>query len=196
MNDAVDAYGKIRLALEGHESRRVPDSRRKIEAAVAVVVREGDQGFEVLLIHRAESASDPWSGQMALPGGRVEPTDENSLQAAIRETREEVALDLEGDATFLGRLSETSPRGHGRRLGLVIMPFLFGLIAEPSLALNDEVQGALWVPLSFLGDRSNRSWMWRWRSILPIRLPCYRYNGYLLWGLTLRILDELMEFVE
>jgi 8-oxo-dGTP pyrophosphatase MutT (NUDIX family) len=194
MRGDLSQLDSLRLALEGYEARRVPASRRKIQAAVAVVVREGTAGLEVLLIHRAERASDPWSGQMAFPGGRVEAADQRALHAAIRETREEIAVDLEGNASHLGRLSDATPRGHGRRLGLVIEPFLFGLAGEPSLVPNEEVQEAVWVPLSFLSDRSNRSSMWWWRGMIPIWLPCYRYRGHLIWGLTLRILDELMQF--
>jgi 8-oxo-dGTP pyrophosphatase MutT (NUDIX family) len=148
--------------------------------------------MEALLIHRAERASDPWSGHMAFPGGRVEPGDADSRRAAVREAGEEVGLDLDRDAVYRGRLSDAAPRGRGRRLGLVIEPFVFETHGEPTLQLGEEVQSVVWLPMRFVRDRSNRSSMWYWRAVVPVRLPCYRYRGHLIWGLTLRILDEIV----
>jgi hypothetical protein len=57
------------------------------------------------------------------------------------------------------------------------------------------VQEAVWVPLGFLLDRGNRGhhvWM---RRRAPLLLPCYRYQGRLIWGLTLGMLDELLELL-
>ena len=193
MGDAGTEIDRLRAALRGIVPQRVPDQRKKIRAAVAVVVRERDAGVGVLLIHRAERRGDPWSGQMAFPGGRVEEADQSGLHAAIRECREEIALDLERDAAVLGNLSDATPRGHGRRIGMVIEPHVFELRGEPDLHLNDEVQDVVWVPLAFVEDRSNRSSLLWWRGIIPIWLPCYRYRGFLIWGLTLRILEELLE---
>jgi len=131
---------------------------------------------------------------MAFPGGRIEQTDQSSLHAAIRECREEIALDLELDASTVGELSDAAPRGHGRRIGIVIEPHVFEMRGTPGLHLNEEVQEIVWVPLAFLADRSNRSSLLWWRGIIPIWLPCYRYRSYVIWGLTLRILDELIQF--
>lgn len=185
---------RLHAALEAHRPRILSDDR-KIEAAVAVVVRERAGGLEVLLIHRAHNPVDPWSGHMAFPGGRVEEGDGDSLSAAVRETSEEVGLDLRRRASQIGRLSDATPRGGGRRLGVVIVPHVFSIEDDPPLAPNEEVQDVVWVPLGYLADRSNRSTMWWRRGILPVRFPCCRYRGFVIWGVTLRILDEMIEVV-
>jgi 8-oxo-dGTP pyrophosphatase MutT (NUDIX family) len=160
------------------------------QAAVAAVLREVKEGApELLFIRRAEHPKDPWSGHMAFPGGRVDKEDESALGAAIRETREELALDLPALARPLGELSHLMAIAHGKPLPMVIVPFVFELVEEPKLVPSDEVQEALWVPISFLADRMNRSTM-EW-SIMT--LPCYHYQGRTIWGLTLRMVDELLE---
>ena len=167
----------------------VPDTRK---AAVAVILRDGACGVELLFIRRAEHPRDPWSGQMGLPGGRVDPGDASPLAAALRETREEIALDLEALGRPLGRLSEV--RTH-LSLGSVphsVVPFAFAVDGDPELRRNEEVQEALWVPLSFLMDRGNRSAFTWVRKGLPLPMPCYDFRGRVIWGLTLKIVDELI----
>lgn len=163
------------------------------KAAVAAVLRDVPGDVELLFIRRAEHPRDPWSGQMGLPGGRVDPGDASPLAAALRETREEIGLDLEALGRSLGRLSEV--RTH-LPLGSVphsVVPFAFAVDGEPVLSPNHEVQEALWVPLSFLANRRNRrSFTWV-RKGLPLPMPCYTFRGRVIWGLTLRIVDELLE---
>ena len=193
---ADERLRRLRSTLAEHTPWTVPGPEKRVMAAVAVVLRVGKDGVEALLIQRAEKASDPWSGHMAFPGGRVESVDASPRDAAVRETLEEVALDLCQSADWLGRLSDARPRGRGRNLGMVIEPFVFAIGNEPVLRLGDEVQTVVWVPLRFLGERANRRSMWYWRAVVPVRLPCYRYQGHLIWGLTLRILDELVQLSE
>ena len=161
-------------------------------AAVAAVVREREGTVEMLFIRRAEHPRDPWSGDMGWPGGRVEARDASPLATALRETREELSLDLERDALLLGALAPV--RTHLRRGPgpLWVAPFVFELRGSPPLAPNSEVQEALWVPLAFLLDRSNRgTFIWTGRGV-PVPMPCYRYDGRIIWGLTLRMLDDLV----
>jgi 8-oxo-dGTP pyrophosphatase MutT (NUDIX family) len=156
------------------------------------VLREHESAVEILFILRAEHPRDPWSGQMAWPGGRVDPGDAGPLAAAVRETREELGLDLEDRTDLIGRLSEV--RTHLRRGPgpLSVVPFVFLLHGDPRLVPNPEVQQALWVPLEFFLDRANRSrFVWIGRGV-PLAMPCYRYSGHVIWGLTLRMLDELL----
>lgn len=177
-----------RLTPAGDEG--VPQHRK---AAVAAILRDGSDSAELLFIRRAEHPRDPWSGQMGLPGGRVEQADSSPLAAAIRETLEEIGLDLEKAARPAGQLSEV--RTH-LPLGSVphsVVPFVFSLEGDPPLSLNHEVQETIWVPLSFLSDRGNRrSFTWV-RKGLPLPMPCYHYEGRVIWGLTLRIVDEILE---
>lgn len=175
------------------EDAEVPAARK---AAVAVVLRSVGGVVELLFIRRAEHPRDPWSGQMGLPGGRVDPGDASPLAAALRETREEIGLDLEALGRPLGRLSEV--RTH-LPLGSVphsVVPFAFAVEGNPPLRPNEEVQEALWVPLPFLLDRANRSSFTWVRKGLPLPMPCYTYLGRVIWGLTLKIVDELLELAE
>jgi len=173
----------------GTPDENVPAVRK---AAVAAILREHSGEAELLFIRRAEHPRDPWSGQMGLPGGRVEPVDASPLEAAVRETREEIGLDLAALGSSLGRLSEV--RTH-LPLGSVphsVVPFVFSVDGDPPLAPNEEVQEALWVPLAFLADGRNRSSFTWVRTGLPLPMPCIRYEGRVIWGLTLRIVDELL----
>lgn len=177
-------------SLPAREEGDVPAVRK---AAVAAVLREVPGEVELLFIRRAEHPRDPWSGQMGLPGGRVDPGDASPLAAALRETREEIGVDLGALGRFLGRLSEV--RTH-LPLGSVphsVVPFAFAVDGEPALSPNHEVQEAIWVPLSFLADRRNRSSFTWVRKGLPLPMPCYTFQGRVIWGLTLRIVDELLD---
>lgn len=171
---------------------RSPESVRW--AAVAVVIQDGTDGAEVLFIHRAEHPDDPWSGHMAFPGGRVDPGDRGCRAAALRETREEVGLDLIRDGRPLGRLSDVAAVGRGRPMNLAISPFVYAVDHAPDLDPNHEVAAALWVPFGFLEDRANRSRI-RWGHGGGILLPCYRWRGRVIWGLTFGMVDELLAVV-
>ncbi|MDB4985323.1 MAG: hypothetical protein JWN04_501 [Myxococcaceae bacterium] len=161
-------------------------------AAVALIIRpDGVQGPEVLFIRRAEHPQDPWSGHMAFPGGREEPSDGELLQTALRETREEVSLDLGKLARLLGRLDELPAVARGRRTGLTIAPFVFELTGPAEPQLNGEVAEVVWAPLEplFQGDRA---------TTFPydlagqqLELPAHDVAGRVVWGLTHRMLESL-----
>jgi 8-oxo-dGTP pyrophosphatase MutT (NUDIX family) len=161
-------------------------------AAVAAVLRECATGLELLFIRRAERLHDPWSGHMAWPGGHIDAGDAGPLAAAIREAREELRLDLERDGELLGALPVVRThlrKGPGPRH---VAAFVFALHRDNPLEPNHEVQEAVWVPLEFLSDRRNRGcFVWMGRAV-PLALPCYHYQGRLIWGLTLHMLDHLL----
>ena len=132
---------------------------------------------------------------MAFPGGRVEPRDPDSFAASQRETLEEIGLDLSASAASLGRLSTVLAKAHGKPLPLVVTPFVFHLQREPSLRLNHEVQEVIWVPLAYFAESKHRDSMEWPVAGIPLRLPCYRFEGRLIWGLTLKMIDELITVI-
>jgi 8-oxo-dGTP pyrophosphatase MutT (NUDIX family) len=163
-------------------------------AAVSAIFREHtERGLELFFIQRANHPDDPWSGHMAFPGGRVERTDDGTQAAAERETVEEVGIDLPDNGEWLGRLSDVMATSRGKLLPLSITAHVYHLQQTPSLELNYEVADAVWVPLRFLLDSSNRNTMEYSVAGYKTELPCYRFRGKLIWGLTLRMLDELLE---
>ena len=167
--------------------------RFMVRSSVAAIVRECENTpgqLEVLLIKRAERQGDRWSGHMAFPGGREEKADKSIRGTAIRETSEEIGLDLP-EYNYMGRLSDVMTLAHGTKKPMVVSPYVFRLAGQPKLKLNHEVAEVVWLPLSFIADSANRDSM-RWeKNGVGMNLPCYHYNGYTIWGLTLRMLDEL-----
>lgn len=164
-------------------------------AAVAIILQLRDGELCVLMIRRAQRDGDPWSGQMAFPGGRMEAQDRNGRATAIRETEEEIGLRLGKRERLLGRLSELNATRRALRAGLVVTPYVFHLERKVHFYPNHEVEEVVWVPLEFLMDTGNRSEMtWR-RGAISLRMPCYDFDGKRIWGLSLRMLDELMDLV-
>lgn len=122
----------------------------------------------------------------------MEAVDADLLAAALRETHEEVGLELEIVGEPLGRLSDIQAIGRGRPLSMVITPFVFAVTSVPELVTNHEVETAVWVPVDFLADHANRETLQYRREGLSLDLPCYRYQDHLIWGLTLGMVDDLL----
>jgi 8-oxo-dGTP pyrophosphatase MutT (NUDIX family) len=152
----VPTIEDIRSAFSDYSPRTI-SAEECAQAAVAVVLREQEEGSaEVLFIERAQQPGDPWSGQMAFPGGRVDPGDRTLQSAAERETLEEVGLSLQRAET-LGRLDDLEGlRGAGRPAGIVISAFVYHHRSPGPLHTNQEVEEAFWVPLEVLFDPARR----------------------------------------
>src|SRR5215813_1876649 len=166
-------------------------------ASVALVLSTGGEGVELLLIQRATRDNDPWSGHMAFPGGRRDPGDADVIATAVRETREEVGIDLSIDASPIGRLDELRAIARQRPLDLVISPVVFVLHGPVSLTLNHrEVEGAVWVPLSFFASAGARVTHRRTLDGIGSDFPAFRYQErYTIWGLTHRILEGFLDII-
>lgn len=159
-------------------------------AAVAVVLRPGADGLELLLVRRAAHAGDPWSGNMAMPGGKAQPEDLDIAATAAREAREEVGLALGAPLGTLSDQLAADPRT-GRPMALTPVVYTVGAEAraEPD---GVELVEALWIPLRELADPAHRFHRWRWLGPVPTRWPERRLRGRVVWGLTLRVVDEIV----
>jgi 8-oxo-dGTP pyrophosphatase MutT (NUDIX family) len=176
-----------------HHRPAVVEGAEYARAAVAIVLRDGDQGAEFVVIHRAHRRGDPWSGHMALPGGRHDGADPDLPATAVRETREEVGVDLLRDGELLGALDDLQAIGRGRPLDLIITPFVYVLTAPVTLTPNrHEVQRALWVPLASLRYGEADGIHRLEQSGSRMEYPAFVYRGYTIWGLTHRILTGLL----
>lgn len=163
-------------------------------AAVATIFRDGAEGAELLFIRRAEHDDDPWSGQLAFPGGRAEPGDRSLAHTAARETCEELGLDLWGDgARELGPLDQLQARARQTIAPMAIHPHAWSLDETPALAPNDEVAEAFWTPLAHLVDPARRTWYDAARAHLPYRFPAIELGQRVpLWGLTHHMVHEVL----
>lgn len=168
-------------------------------AAVAVILRppataagDGVLDLDILFIERARDPRDPWSGHMAFPGGRISAEDPDERATAVRETREEVGIDLAAGAFPLGRLDDLQAMARGERLPLVVSPFVFGAATDLSPVAGPEVREALWIPVFRLADPAGRGTLaYAWQGT-TLDLPCIRHAGKTIWGLTFRMLEDFL----
>ena len=185
---------ETRLSEHNPDRKRFRQLMKRSAVAMILQVREGE--LHILMIKRAEREGDPWSGHMAFPGGRMDKIDDHGYAVAVRETEEEVGLVLDADVPCIGRLSDINARPHKGLFGMVVSPFVFRLEREVAFAPNYEVAEVVWVPLEFLLDTDNREEMvWEYKGV-RIPMPCYFYGRRRIWGLSLMMLDELLDLVE
>ena len=175
------------------EPRREPEPHDgHTEAAVSLILRASAE-LEVLLIKRAESERDPWSGHVALPGGRKDSEDANLMRTAIREAAEETGVELSNSGWRLGRLAQVTP-SHPNLPPITITPYVFGIPEVIEARANSaEVDRVLWVALPVLLDPKTLGTTTIVLPEGPADFPCYWVDGNAIWGLTFRILSEFGE---
>ncbi len=172
-----------------------PTDEGRRPAAVTVLLREAERaesGVELLLIKRAENPRDHWSGHMALPGGRWEPRDANLAATALRETWEEVGVEVPPDRV-IGRLPRLSPR-NPLLPPIDITPFVALAPEGATVRPNHEVAAHFWIPLDEL-RATGPSAVFALEMLGEHRQwPAYPYGEHLIWGLTERILSTFLSF--
>lgn len=164
-------------------------------AAILLALRARADGEpELLMIKRAESASDPWSGHIACPGGRMEPGDRDLAVTAVRETWEETGVDIARDGRLLGYLDELRPRTPYLPQ-IVIRPYVALVRAQVEIVPSVEVAEAFWVPISAL--RAQGAWGMGLVSVRggEWRVSVFQHGEHTVWGLTERVLRQFLEYV-
>ena len=164
------------------------------EAAVALVLRAAaaDDDLELLLIRRAQREGDPWSGQIGLPGGRFERGDASLEETAVRETIEELGLDVRHHGIVLGALDELRPRTPVLP-PIIVRPYVCVVRDVPTLVPSEEVAEYRWVRVGALfhpDARVNTSVRVRDFSM---RVDAYQLGDFTVWGMTERILSTFAE---
>lgn len=175
----VETIGKLRELLN-------PVEESLAEAAVAMLLSQAEAGLRVLLVKRAVNPSDPWSGHMALPGGRRCPEDHSIMETVVRETIEETGIDI-SQFLFLGTLnvvtSNVAP-------DLEILPFVVLSEETPKVTLTKELCSYFWVSLEQLKRSKGRG------RAHQRNVPAYLVQNEVVWGLTYRMLNNLLDLVE
>ena len=184
---------EARLANQTFTTQEIVPGQR--EAAVALVLQPKVSGLRALFILRAKKEGDPWSGQMALPGGHRETIDTDLVETARRETHEEIGLDLNKAGRYLGSLAgiRANPRAG---FDLVVTPQVFALEDKAvPLQPNEEVAEVLW---------GNLDEMISGRSLTDASFPEFQregtFPGYqvgaqVVWGLTFRMINDFFELI-
>ena len=187
---------QIREALARHQPKLAEPEPGHVRAAVALVLAGQGEDLSLCFIRRAEHPLDPWSGHMALPGGRWDPTDPHPRAAAERETLEEVGLAV-GEPHWLGGLSDVPVRLGGGDRRMILSPFVYDLGEErATLTPNHEVAGAFWIPLHYLWDLRNASSLEWERDGRRLLYPAIRFQDTAIWGLTFRVLTLFSDVLD
>ena len=182
--------GEMGRALAGYSPKTVNEQAR-LRAAVALILHEPEDGPRILFIRRALVDGDPWSGHLAFPGGRLETADSGPRQAAERETREEVGVDL-SSARYLGRLDDLQ----GRHESILVSCFVYALPTAVTTTLNREVDAAFWFPMGELESPQRHIQKNFTYRDLDLELPALRLldeEAPVLWGMTYQFLENFLQ---
>jgi 8-oxo-dGTP pyrophosphatase MutT (NUDIX family) len=201
MSEFEEIVGQLATRLGAASALGAVDPEGIRQAAVALVLRNNLGLAEMLIIKRATRGDDHWSGNLALPGGRWQVEDPDVLVTAVRETREEVGIDLEQGGTILGRL-ETITTNNPLIPKVQVTPFvavapLVYHIVKPErsaagMVLNHEVATAFWVPVKFLMERGRSERFSMTYQGQKREWPAYPTDNGLIWGMTEAMISEFL----
>ena len=168
------------------EERRTPPDEMATPAAVLVPLIERPKGVSVLLTQRAAHLRNH-PNQISFPGGRVERSDRNRVETALRETEEEIGL-LRRRVDVLGVLPDYQTPS-----GFRISPQV-GWIHPPIRLKPDpiEVAAVFEVPLDYILDQANQEQHHLTLNGRTRHYLAFLYQGRYIWGATAAILHSLV----
>ncbi len=166
-------------------ARRPPGDGTVRQSAVLMLLGHGPEGPDVLLIARAASLRDH-AGQVAFPGGVVDPGDDGPVGTALREAQEETGLDPAGVVPLATLAALYVPRS-----SFAVTPVLAWWRRPGTVASQDpaEVAAVARVPLGLLADPAVRATV---ATPNGFRSPCFELPGMFVWGFTALLLTRLL----
>ncbi len=190
---------EIRLALSRLEHDWAAYDPHPSQAAVAMILNESGRGLEVCFIRRAERVGDPWSGQVAFPGGRASAADADAFAVAERETWEEIGVVLTPEHR-VGALPMRNVEHNVKRSGLTLWPFVYHVGADEracaTARLPAEVASVFWVPIGHLFDHQHVTELEYPMGVTATTFPGIQFGEHVIWGLTLRVLASFAEVMQ
>lgn len=185
----------IFASFESHIAQKKWYRHLAQRAGVSIILSYQEQELHFLMMQRAHHKGDPWSGQMAFPGGKQDLGDSNITDTALRESFEEMGIKREA-IQRIGRLSDILARPYRpMKKPMVVSPLIFKQVHNFAPVLNEEVADWLWLPVSYFQDSNNRQSMTIEKAGLKHDLPCYDFKGKRIWGLSLLMIDELVDIL-
>lgn len=166
-----------------------------ISSAVLMIISKRDGNYGINFIKRAVFSNDSFSGQVAFPGGKRKKTDISVIDTAVRETIEEVGVDIRCHGEIIGELDIVKPFTPSMSHH-VVKPFVSVLKSEVDFIKNYEVEEVFWVPLEHLLRAENRTTRIKIRNGREVNDYVYKFEKYIIWGLTGRILNQFFEKTE
>ena len=160
-----------------------------MKAGVAVIIKIVDGRKHVLFIKRTANVYDPWSGHIAFPGGHFKEEDKTILNTVIREVLEETGIDLRRYGKLLFVLPISVPRN---KPSLKVYPYVFSLDEDIPLRCGEEVEACYWIPLESLRESMVEMRSGDVRKDVPAYVCRVRGREVVIWGLTKRVLDNLI----
>jgi 8-oxo-dGTP pyrophosphatase MutT (NUDIX family) len=186
---------EIRDALDARQHKPAKFKATSRQASVAMILAGREKDLEVCFIRRAERAGDPWSGQVAFPGGKADSSDRDAHSVAERETHEEVGLKL----TASHRVGPLPTRQVATR-NLVLSPFIYHIGSDEKNTVfarePEEVAHVFWVPMSHLFKQSSATELEYPIGGSGMTFPGIRYQEDVIWGLTLNVLDSFAQIMQ
>lgn len=190
--DSPFSFERLSSSLDSYAAWQLPFGHRAIQSAVVIGLRETSNGLEFLMLKRAKRKGDPWSGDMAFPGGKMSHSDENYLATALRETHEETGV-LLSEEMVIGQLSDVFTRNHRNNKIMRVSVFVARWLDQASIEHSHESVDEQWFPLAYFSPRNREQMQWKLPASIPLKMhvPVYYYDQYRVWGLSLFMIDEL-----
>ena len=162
-----------------------PTKYKKAGVLILLIKDKDDEEYKILFTKRSEQLKTH-SGEVSFPGGKWEEGDSNLYQTALRESNEEINLDME-NVTKLGPLNFLLSRHK-----IEVNPFVGYLNQLQDFKGNFEIDEIFTVPISFLMNEKNIEYKEFNRNDLKVYIPSWVYNGNRIWGLTAMIAADFL----
>lgn len=183
-------YYNLKKRLDSSSMTHLDPDGGSVLASVMIILRQTDS-CEMLFIKRPDNPADAFSGHIAFPGGKKKPSDRGLLDTAIRETYEEVGIDIRESALVAGKLDDTRP-GNREAEFMIVTPYISVLTREVAVIPNNmEVDRHIWIPVMHLMDERNMRIRKKFRGGIEVNDYVYSYKDHIIWGMTGRIVRRL-----
>ena len=157
------------------------------KAGVLILLLKEDKDAEYKIVFTKRSTKlKTHSGEVSFPGGKWEDADNSLYETALRESNEEINLNIE-NVTKLGNLNFLLSRHK-----IEVNPYVGYLNKFQEFKGNFEIDEIFTVPISFLSDSKNVTYKEFNRKDLKVYIPSWVYNGNRIWGLTAMITADFL----